>query len=215
MLQVRVDGEDFVGLLGVASDKYAILSENFPRKTGDTLKVPELRTTVYGTKLIGMFCTGNSNGFLVPYFILDKELKRIREFLSGLGVNIGKIADKHTAVGNIIACNDNGAILSSKLSNPEMVEDVLGVEFHRMDVAGHDEVGACIAASNRGFLAHPGAEEQLDEIAGILKVKGMVGSVNCGFPFVKSGLLANSSGYVTGFRTTGIELGRIDEAFGF
>ena len=38
---------------------------------------------------------------------------------------------------------------------------------------------------------------------------------NFGFPFVKSGLIANSNGYLAGSRTTGIELGRIDEALGF
>jgi len=42
-----------------------------------------------------------------------------------------------------------------------------------------------------------------------------IGTINYGFPLVGSSLLANTKGYVAGLETTGIELGRIEEALGF
>jgi translation initiation factor 6 len=213
--QTSVQGEDFIGLLGMCSDRYAILSKKFPKI--EALYAPVIKTTLYGTNLIGLFCSGNSNGLLLPYFISDEEAalleKKLREH--DVDTTIGRLKDKSTALGNLIACNDKAALVSSMISDIKGVRDVLGVEVIQGEIAGHDEVGACCVATNKGFLVHPDAGSELLELASIFKVEGLSGSVNFGFPFVKSGLIANSKGYVTGSRTTGIELGRIDEALGF
>jgi len=211
--QVSVNGEDFVGLLGFATDKYSILAEKFPEVKA--LGVPELRTRIYGTNLIGMFCCGNSNGIILPYFVSKSKMKELKKFFSKIDVEIGIFPGKHTALGNLVACNDNGAIISPKISDPNLIEDVLGVKVKVMEIAGHEEVGSCCIATNKGFIAHPEAEDDLRLLKRILKVEGKTGSVNFGFPFVKSGLVANSNGYLAGSGTTGIELGRVDEAFGF
>ncbi len=213
--QVSVNGEDFVGLLGLATDRYAILSRNF--REIDALNVPLLKTMIYGTNLVGLFCAGNSNGLLVPYCVSDEEIDKIRRFLieSGADINIGRLFDKYTAIGNMITCNDKSAIVSHDISDTKVVKDILGVEIVRDYIANHREVGACCIATNKGFVVHPDAKDEIDKISDIFGVKGDVGSVNFGFPFVKSGIIANSHGYITGFRTTGIELGRIDEALGF
>lgn len=210
--QKHIHGEDFIGLFGLATDKYAILSENFFKTK--VLNVPILNTHLYGTQLVGMFCAGNANALLVPYFIEGVELKIIKKFLDEFGVEIVKIKDRVTALGNLIACNDKGAVISPKFSDVS-VFDALGVEVVKADIAKHEEVGACCVATNKGFLIHPDAEKDINFFSDIFKVEGMVGSVNFGFPFVKSGLIANSNGYITGRRTTGIELGRIDDALGF
>ncbi len=214
MQQTHIHGEDFVGLFGIATDKYAILSDNFPETA--VLGVPTLKTHIYGTHLVGMFCAGNSNALLVPYFIEDSEIKPIKEFLDELGVKIVKVRDNVTALGNVVVCNDHGAVISPKFSdNSVSVFECLGVEILKANIAGHDEVGACCTATNKGFLIHPDAEGSTEFFSGILGVDGMAGSVNMGFPYVKSGIVANSYGYITGRRTTGFELGRIDDALGF
>ncbi|MBM3309083.1 MAG: translation initiation factor IF-6, partial [Candidatus Altiarchaeales archaeon] len=194
------------------SDKYAVLSDNFPKN--DVLNVPVLNTKVYGTNLVGLLCQGNSNGILLPYFIPDYDYDKIKKFASSLGVNVGKVYDRHTALGNMVACNDKGAIVSP-LVEDKVVEDILDVEVVKMKVASSNEVGACILATNKGFMAHHDAEHQLEEIASILKVKGLTGTVSYGFPFVKSSIIANSNGYLVGDRTSGVELGRIEDALGF
>jgi translation initiation factor 6 len=211
-MQVNVHGESFIGLLGFATDKYAILSENFPKN--DVLDVPVLNTRIYGTNLVGLFCQGNSNGILLPYFVSDEDLRKVGDFARDFGLNVGKVNDKHTALGNLIACNDRGALVSP-LIEEDTIGDVLGVEVVKTRIANSNETGSCITATNKGFLAHNDAENQLNEIGNVLKVKGLCGTVNYGFPFVKSGVIANSNGYLAGMRTSGIELGRIEDALGF
>ena len=212
--QTSLNGENYIGLLGIATDRYAVIAEKF--REIHVLGVPVMKTKIYGTSLIGMFCAGNSNGLLLPYFIPASETDVLEEFLGEFKTGIGMVMDRCTALGNMIVCNDNGAIVSPMISDTQVIEDTLGVEVVKSRIAGHDEAGACCIATNKGFLLHPAAEEEeLEKISGILGVPGMVGSVNFGFPFVKSGLIANSHGYVTGLGTSGVELGRIDEALGF
>jgi len=211
--QISVNGEDFIGLLGFATDRYAILSKNFPKV--EALGVPELRTRIYGSSLVGMFCCGNSNGLLLPYFVSKSRIKELKKFLSDLDVEVGILPDRHTAIGNLIACNDKGAVISPKISDYRMVEDILGFTAKVADIAGHEEVGSCCLATNRGFIVHPDAEDDLRFLKRIFKVEGKTGSVNFGFPFVKTGIIANSNGYLAGSGSTGIELGGVDEALGF
>lgn len=213
LAQVHVRGEDFVGLLGFASDEYALLAPDFPKTK--VLSVPEIRTTVYGTNLVGLFCAGNSNGILLPYFTSDLELDRIKKLTKKLDLNLGVLADRHTAVGNLVAANDRAAIVSPLIEDTRVIEDVLGVEALVGTVGGHNEVGAVLLATNKGFVVCPDAEKELSELEKLLGVKGLCGTINYGFQFLKSGLIANSHGFITGRRTSGIELGRIDDALGF
>jgi translation initiation factor 6 len=211
--QVTVRGEDFIGLLGFATDTYALICPDF--KSDSVLGVPTLKTKAYGTSLVGMFCTGNSKGIIVPYFVSDTEYETIVNFMKPLGVEALKIDDRYTAIGNMIALNDKRALISNVLTKDyKQLQDVLGVEVVAGDVAGHIEVGAYVIATNKGYLAHPDAEHKLTELDGIFKAKGMVGTVNCGMPYVKAGLIVNGNGYITGSRTTPIELQRIEDGLG-
>jgi len=131
-------------------------------------------------------------------------------------VRVGIVPGKFTAIGNLVVSNDKGGIISPKLSRQKkVIEDVLGVEIVKRKIGGHEEVGSCCVATNKGFLVHPDAEAELKELEGFFQVSGNVGSVNFGFPYPKAGLVANSYGYLTGRNTSGIELGRIDESLGF
>ena len=211
--QIRVDGEDFIGLMGFATDKYAIISPKF--KEDHVLDVPTLKTRLYGTNLVGMFCAGNSFGLVLPYFTTESEYKKIIDFSKEVGFNVVKLDGKNTALGNLITANDKAALISETIRNYMAVEEVLDVETTSMTISGQAEVGGHVLATNRGFITHPVAQDQIEDIKEILKVEGMTGTVNCGVPYVKSGLIANSNGYITGMDTTGIELQRIDDALGF
>ncbi len=213
--QVSINGEDFIGLMGVSTDNYAITSPAVADV--DVLGVPAVKTKLYGTNLVGLFCAGNSNGLLLPYFISKERVSFIKEFLSekGLDVEVGVLRGKHTAIGNLIACNDNAALVSPRIDSLDEIADVLDVEVRQSDIAGHYEVGACCVVTNRGFLSHPDAADELHSLSELFGVSGDVGSVNFGFPFIRSGIVANSNGYLIGGKTTGIELGRIDDALGF
>jgi translation initiation factor 6 len=213
--QTSVNGEDFIGMLGLATDKYAIISNYFKEK--EVLEVPTIKTNLYGTNLIGMFCRGNACGLLVPYFIEEEKIRSMKKALKDhkLDVEIGRVDDTYTALGNFIVCNDKAAIISPALKHSKIFEDILGVEVVTRKIAGFNEIGSACTATNKGFLAHPNAKDELDDLAEILKVKGGVGTINFGYPFVSSGLIANSNGYATGLKTSGVELGKIDDALGF
>ena len=49
----------------------------------------------------------------------------------------------------------------------------------------------------------------------VFKVDVMIGTVNHGVPMIGSGLVANVNGAIVGSLTTGIEMGRIEEALKF
>ena len=75
---------------------------------------------------------------------------------------------------------------------------------------------ALTLATNHGVLAHPLASDaELAFIKKCLHAPARIGTVNHGHGLVGAGLAANQNGAAVGSRTTGIELGRIDEALGF
>jgi len=128
---------------------------------------------------------------------------------------VEKLSTKYTALGNMIVANDNAAIISENIREDKRICDTLDVEVIAKDISGHQEVGTRLVATNKGYIAAADAQEELTELEHILKVPGQTGTVNRGIPYVKSGLIANSKGYITGSLTTGIELQRIDDALGF
>ena len=71
-------------------------------------------------------------------------------------------------------------------------------------------------ATNKGLLCHPKVtEKEKKQLIDVFDVEVMIGTVNHGFPMIGSGLVANSKGAIIGNQTTGIEMGRIEEALGF
>ena len=80
-------------------------------------------------------------------------------------------------------------------------------------IAGLPYVGSLATATNKGVLAHPMLKEgERKVLEDALKVPVDVGTVNCGIPYVDTGLLGNSSGAVTGLLTTGPEMFIIGQA---
>jgi translation initiation factor 6 len=96
------------------------------------------------------------------------------------------------------------------------VEDTLNVPVYRGTIASLKTVGMAAVVTNKGLLCHPkvldGEKKQLGEI---FDVNVMIGTVNHGSPVIGSGLVANTKGAIIGNLTTGVEMGRIEEALGF
>ena len=98
----------------------------------------------------------------------------------------------------------------------KIVEETLGVKAKIGTVAQLSIVGSCGVATNKGCLLHRDVmEEEMGIVEKTLGVNADIGTVNFGTPFVKSGLIANSNGFVVGKMTTGPEIVRVDEALGF
>ena len=75
----------------------------------ESLEVETVQTLISCSNLAGALTCGNSNGFIISKYAFDREIKTIKD----RGVEVERIPDRLTAVGNIILANDNGAIVKS------------------------------------------------------------------------------------------------------
>lgn len=181
----------------------------------EALGLEVVTTTVGGSTLVGSLVVGNRNGVVVADFVRESELEVLRT--SGVEVLRLKSA-RLNAAGNNILVNDRGAVCHPDLPKGAVrdMQDALGVEVVRGEIAGIATIGTAAVANNRGVLCHPLAtDEELSFIKGALHAPARIGTVNHGHGLVGAGISANDVGVVAGSRTTGIELGRIEDALGF
>ena len=104
--------------------------------------------------------------------------------------------------------------LSQRVLN--IISNTLSVDVYKGTIAELVTVGMASVATNKGILLNPMAtSREIEHIEDIFGLPVDIGTVNFGSKMVGSGVLANSKGYVTGFETTGYELGRIEESLDF
>ena len=211
-------GSPNIGIYSLTTDRYAIvptgLQDSKIKNIEDCLKVTTVQTDICRSKLIGVFAAANSNGIVLPKYAEDDEIENMMKLT---GVNVERIDCKMTALGNLILANDNGAVVSplfmgmhSALSS---IQDTLGVEIGVGEIAGSPYVGSLGVATNKGVLTHPETkEDERKKLMEILKVPIYNGTVNMGVPIVSSGLVANASGALVGFITSGSEVFTISNA---
>ncbi|HIG33372.1 MAG TPA: translation initiation factor IF-6 [Candidatus Poseidoniales archaeon] len=170
------------------------------------------RLSIGGSALLGSLVRGNRKGIAVADIATQEDLDELSSFgdvvIMESGVN---------AAGNLIECNDNGAVVSPIIpeAGAEIISDVLGVKAIRCEVAGHRTVGSMIVANNKGVLTHPDVKtSEVEAIESALGVPVMVGTVTFGSPFVGAGCCASDSHALVGSGSTGPELNRIEDALG-
>jgi translation initiation factor 6 len=194
-----------------------VLPPDLPQATVDsvaeTLGTVVVRTLINESTLIGSMMTGNSNGFVVSDLTLDKEASLLQE--QG---KVVRLKGKMTAAGNLILANDTAALVHPALTdkNIEAIEKTLKVDVKHGTIGGLKTVGMAGCATNKGILVHPRAtEEELTVLEDLFKLPVDIGTVSFGSPLVGSAILATTKGLITGTRTSGPELGRIEDALGF
>jgi translation initiation factor 6 len=189
------------------------VSENKARKLEQCLHAKVIRTTIGESVLIGALANANSNGIILPHFTTEKEIESIKSAFPDLNVKV--METKRTAYGNMVLTNDHGAIVDPRLNDKDIanISDALGVEAVPSEIAGLPYVGSLAVATNKGVLAHPLLKEEEKELLeNVLKVPVDLGTVNCGIPYVATGLIGNAHGVVVGYVTTGPELFIIENA---
>jgi translation initiation factor 6 len=209
-------GNASIGVYSLVNDRIAIIppqiSENKRHKIEEWLKVKVIATTVGESFIVGALACSNSNGVVLPPFATDDEIEAIK---SVVDINVTIMETKKTAYGNMVLANDKGAVVDPRMEKKvvKTVSDTLGVEIAHGEIAGLPYVGSLATATNKGVLAHPLLKETEQEVLNdVLKVPVDVGTVNCGIPYVATGLIGNSYGAVTGMLTTGPEMFIIGQA---
>ena len=209
-------GSASIGVYSLATDEMIIVPLQVPVGKAETLekwlRAKVVRTTVGGSVLIGALACANSNGIVLPHFVREEEVEAVK---SASDFNMSIMETRKTAYGNLILANDHGALVDPRLKRGDLrrIEDALGVEAVGGEVAGLPYVGSLAIATNRGVLAHPllreGEERVLRDVLG---VHVDVGTINCGIPYVATGLIGNRHSAVAGTVTTGPELFIIGQA---
>ena len=218
IFQTNFHGDVNIGLFSRTSDKFCIVGnfvmDKSKQKMEEFLGADVFKTTIANTDLVGIFCAMNSNGILLPNIVNKRELDFFKRLKNQYGVNVAILPSRFTAIGNLIAANDNGAIISDVFSKAikRKIEDCLGVQAEYSTVAKQIVVGSLSVVTNKGCLLHRDADEdEIKKVEEILKVKTDIGTANFGSPFVGSAVIANSKGAVVGEQTTGPEVVRIAE----
>jgi len=211
-----VFGNASIGVYSLVNDRIAIIPPQVPEskrhKVEEWLKVKVVATTVGKSVITGALACSNSNGVILPPFAQEEEIEAIK---SASDLNVTVMDTKKTAYGNLILANDHGAVADPRLERGVVnkIEDTLGVEVVSNEIAGLPYVGSLATATNKGVLAHPMLKEEERKILkDVLKVHVDVGTINCGIPYVATGLLGNSNGAVAGVLTTGPEMFIIGQA---
>jgi len=177
------------------------------QKLGRLLKVETIFTTIGCSVLVGSLVCANSKGIILPPIVREEELEPIRA--AAKEANVTLMDTKRTAYGNMVLANDYGAIVDPRLKQETIgqISETLDVEVVQGEIGGLPYVGSLATATNKGVLVHPLIKEEEQELLkNVLRVPLDVGTVNCGIPYVGTGLLGNSYGAVAGLLTTGPEL---------
>ena len=214
--QVDVNGNPYVGVVCTAADDQVLVpneaSDEHVELIAETLEVPAVRMTVGGTNLLGTMVAMNSEGAVVGDIISDDELRVLSEHREVLVLH-GRL----NCAGNLVLANDEHAWVHPRLDEDvrEDIAEVLDVDVGEGDLAGMGVVGSVGCATNRGVLVHPKArKEELEALVGFFGVHVDIGTLNYGSPMIGACCVANSKGAVTGTASTGIELGRLEDALG-
>ena len=216
--RINLTGNPNLGVYISVTDQIAIVPFNLPDDMEDSIKealeVDVIRTTISGSNLCGALTCGNSKGLIVSSYTLDKEIDLLEE----AEINVVVIPDKYTALGNIIAVNDYGAIVSPLISEKSIniIEENLDVRVERLEIAGFNIIGSLATVTNKGALIHREASKsELKFVENVFKVDADIGTVGGGINLVGACSIANSYGAIVPENSTGPEMVRIEEALGF
>ncbi len=207
-----------LGVFCRCNDDIVFIRPGLPKKTlnkvKNVLEAELVEFSVSDANIVGSLMALNSKGAVLTDFADKKCVKVIRD----LGLNVCVIGDIYNAAGNDILVNDSGCMVHPDISDESirLISKTFDVPVHRGKIGGLKNVGMAAVVTNKGSLCHPKVtDEEKNDIKKIFDVDVMIGTVNHGSPVIGSGLVSNSKGCIIGDLTTGIEMGRIEEALGF
>ncbi|KAK3269122.1 eukaryotic translation initiation factor 6 [Cymbomonas tetramitiformis] len=220
-VRLQFENSNDIGVFANLTNSYCLTafggSENFYSVFEAELAdhIPVVKACVAGTSLVGRMTVGNKNGLLMPNSTTDQELMHIKNSLPD-NVVVQRIDERLSALGNCISCNDYVALIHPDIDREteEIIADVLGVEVFRQTIAGNVLTGSYAAFTNQGGLVHPQTSiEDLDELASLLQVPLVAGTVNRGSDVIGAGLVANDWIAFCGLDTTATELQVVESVY--
>ncbi len=211
------DGDPNIGVFARVAGDIAVIPpeapEEFRAALREALGVELVVTTIQGSSIIGSLVAGNSRGLVVSGLATEEELKVLGKYRK-----VMSLSETMNAAGNVIMANDSFAAVHPDLPADiaSKIGEFLEVEVIHITLGGVRTVGMAGVASNKGVIVHPRATAQeIARLEAVAKVPVGTGTINMGSGLVGTGVLVNDTGYIAGNATSGFELGRIEDVFGF
>ena len=215
IIRAQISGRSVVGVFLIVNNSYILypptLLKPQLKKFKTVFEEPFYPLTINNSHLLGVYSASNKYGIIVPHVIREDEFNNLKSYVNDSS-NIGVLKSIDNAFGNLILCNDKGAIISSLLENYKSeIEDILNVETVIYEFANYYLPGSISLANNYGCLVHPlSTDEEIQYISSILKVDEVdVSTVNRGVPYLRSGAIVNDKSGIFGIYSTGPEMMRI------
>ncbi|MBT3720732.1 translation initiation factor IF-6 [archaeon] len=216
ILKTDYNGNPNIGLFCYATDKYCLvpvsMQEKEVEKIKEALDVPAHRIKVAGTDLLGVFFSGNEEILFVPKIMFDKELKVLDE----LKIKYQVIDSDLTALGNNMVVANDSCIL-----NPDFEDNVIKkiskiFKTKKGQISGLNIVGSLAKGNKTHMVVSSEIEEsELKFLKDNLKLEITKATVNFGSPYVSSGIVCNSNGFLVGDLSGGPEIHNVDIGLGF
>ncbi len=219
LLQRDLFNSPYSGVFCTTNDVLTLVPPGIPKddleSISEALGTKVEVITIGGSRVVGTLVAMNSKGILVSNLATSREAKKLEKIISNLDLQLGVLPERSNAIGNNFLVNDNGGFCNERLSakTKELAENVLGINITSKSLNNMDTLGMIGCVTNKGGLCHPDTSAQEREIMEkVLGVSIMEGTVNFGMPLVGAGIVASSKGAVCGRQSTGVELGRVEEA---
>ena len=215
IIKSQIFGGSLIGVYLTANNSYVLyphlLLKPLLKKFKSVFNEPLYPMTINNSNLLGIYTASNKYGIIVPHIIKDEEFNLLKSYV-GNSAQIGIIKSIDNAFGNLILCNDKGAIISSFLKDYiKQIEDILNIETEIFEFAESYLPGSISIANNNGCLVHPLAnDDEIEKITSILKVNETdVSTINRGIPYLSAGAIVNDKNGIFGADSTGPELMRL------
>jgi len=215
IIRAQVYGRSLIGVYLAANNSYILypptLLNPLLKKFKTIFEEPFFPLTINNSNLLGVYTASNKYGIIVPHIIREDELNNLKSYVKETS-QIGVLKSIDNTFGNLILCNDKGAIISSFLENyKKQIEDILNVEAIIYEFADYYLPGSISLANNYGCLVHPlSNDDEIEHVSSILKVDDVdVSTVNRGIPYLSSGAIVNDKSGIFGVDCTGPEMMRI------
>jgi len=223
ILKFQLYGKNSIGVYLAVNNSFGLYPPTLLKTSIKKIKTifaePFFPLSINNSNLIGVYSASNKYGIIVPHIIREDELNRLTTYSKNINGNyqIGVLKSIDNAFGNLILCNDKGAIISSFLKDyKQKIEDILNVETIVYEFADNYLPGSIGLANNTGCLVHPlSTDGEIEYISAILKINEIdVSTVNRGIPYLSSGAIVNDTSGIFGNECTGPEMMRLTNILG-
>ena len=219
LVQKDLFNSPYAGVFCATNDNLTLVPPGIPEddmeELSEALGTKLEIITLGGSRVLGTLIAMNNSGILVSKIVTDLELEKFSKISKSHNIGFGVLPDRSNAIGNNFLVNDSGGFSNERLGKraKDKAEDILKVNLVSQSINDMDTLGMIGCITNKGGLYHPDiSSSEKEKMEEVFQIELMEGTVNFGLPLVGAGIVANSNGAVCGRQSTGVELGRMEEA---